>query len=577
MDAQEARTLKESIVELLAPIPKRKAQEGVDEADEAPFADGMQADNLSRTPQTDKTPLMPTSGREKQSPGSVPPPPPPPPGSKKTPKASPPPLPPPPPGARARLVAPGTKKPPVLDLVARSGVETGGPLIDPGPAPGCKLRSFFWDKLPDSRVPGTFWASHIAAYDFLDLSSLEREFSAVQARASGGTHSSPTSPPSSKSNLVVLDLKHATAIGIRMARLKVGWRDAPAAAARYDVRLLQSTEDIDALLDCIPTQDQATALEAYVAGAGPSALSTLADAEGLALELGRVPRLAARLHAAAAALKAPETLADAQRVVTAHIAAARELKESEAFSDVLTTVLALGNVLNHGGRLGAAPGFRLRALSKLHNTRASDGRATLLSWLVARWREIHHAATVVANGTRSPDTLSPHVLPPSKTNAEKLQTSHTPRASRDAKGTLIPTLCGALPCLVSPLLRVSLAETSEQLNALDRSLHAARTEVQRAKQTPGEASKAFLTAVGERVTQLSEALLGAQTDLEAAREEVAATAAYFGENVAAIKQSEQEFWADLQSFLNAFAEQERLQAGQGRNSTEPVKSVGTPR
>ena len=39
-----------------------------------------------------------------------------------------------------------------------------GPRTPPGPQPRRKVKTFFWDKLPDNRVPATFWDSHSPAY-----------------------------------------------------------------------------------------------------------------------------------------------------------------------------------------------------------------------------------------------------------------------------------------------------------------------------------------------------------------------------------------------------------------------------
>lgn len=43
----------------------------------------------------------------------------------------------------------------------------GGGGVDPGPAPGRKLKSFFWDRIPPSRVPSTFWATQQPDYELL--------------------------------------------------------------------------------------------------------------------------------------------------------------------------------------------------------------------------------------------------------------------------------------------------------------------------------------------------------------------------------------------------------------------------
>ena len=42
------------------------------------------------------------------------------------------------------------------------------PRAGAGPQPSRKLRAFFWDALPDARIPGTFWEAHPPPYASLD-------------------------------------------------------------------------------------------------------------------------------------------------------------------------------------------------------------------------------------------------------------------------------------------------------------------------------------------------------------------------------------------------------------------------
>jgi diaphanous 2 len=61
-----------------------------------------------------------------------------------------------------------------------------------------------------------------------------------------------------------------------------------------------------------------------------------------------------------------------------HISACKELQSSATFKQLLSATLAVGNFLNHGSRLGNAPGFRLKGLNKLHDSRSTDGKSTML-------------------------------------------------------------------------------------------------------------------------------------------------------------------------------------------------------
>lgn len=78
-----------------------------------------------------------------------------------------------------------------------------------------------------------------------------------------------------------------------------------------------------------------------------------------------MPRIEERLSAFASSFEAEAALREAAAVLADHSAAAAELRGSGCFRDALRAVLALGNFLNWGGRLGQAAGFRLRNLPKL--------------------------------------------------------------------------------------------------------------------------------------------------------------------------------------------------------------------
>jgi hypothetical protein len=51
--------------------------------------------------------------------------------------------------------------------------------VDPGPAPRQKLKSLYWDKLPEARLRGTVWEQRIKAADWVDLAELEAAFGQV--------------------------------------------------------------------------------------------------------------------------------------------------------------------------------------------------------------------------------------------------------------------------------------------------------------------------------------------------------------------------------------------------------------
>ena len=55
-------------------------------------------------------------------------------------------------------IYPAGLRPPPTHLAAPQ------PRLDPGPRPSRKMKSFFWDKLPENRLQKTFWAEHPPSY-----------------------------------------------------------------------------------------------------------------------------------------------------------------------------------------------------------------------------------------------------------------------------------------------------------------------------------------------------------------------------------------------------------------------------
>ena len=77
-----------------------------------------------------------------------------------------------------------------------------------------------------------------------------------------------------------------------------------------------------------------------------------------------------------------ERLQLAQSQIDAISDASNELLKSKSISKVFELILALGNFMNKGAR-GNSPGFKLNSLSKLRDTKSSDGQHTLLHYLVS--------------------------------------------------------------------------------------------------------------------------------------------------------------------------------------------------
>ena len=83
--------------------------------------------------------------------------------------------------------------------------------------------------------------------------------------------------------------------------------------------MFASKEDIDAILKCLPTTDEALKLEPYVAAKRP--LSDLAPVERFLLELAKIPQIEQRLATYAFRFTVPEALQEAKAVLVNRAAA----------------------------------------------------------------------------------------------------------------------------------------------------------------------------------------------------------------------------------------------------------------
>lgn len=63
-------------------------------------------------------------------------------------------------------------------------------------------------------------------------------------------------------------------------------------------------------------------------------------------------------------------------------AVASQILSSEGLREIMVSVLAIGNAMNRGSWKGSASGFRLGSLIKLVQTKSTDGKSTLLDYLI---------------------------------------------------------------------------------------------------------------------------------------------------------------------------------------------------
>lgn len=183
--------------------------------------------------------------------------------------------------------------------------------------------------------------------------------------------------------------------------------------------------------------------------------------------------------------------------------------------------------------------FPHRNLLKLADTRSTDGKESLLSWI-----------------------------------ARQLASASPP----------LPVLAEEAPALASARLRVAVDEAAGALEALSSGLTAVAAELQRSGgnstagggDTSGNGSTAASTTatatsgLHKVAAELEVQLATAKALLQRCREGFAQLAAYYGESAAALS-SEQELWLQLQAFVERFSAAQRAVAAERKAEEERLR------
>ncbi|XP_065862239.1 formin-like protein 5 [Euphorbia lathyris] len=299
-------------------------------------------------------------------PGAKPgPPPPPPPGAK--------PGPPPPNGGPAPPRAPppmGSKfpRPPGSKLSSNASGEGND-------APKTKLKPFFWDKVLANPDHSMVWHQIKSGSFQFNEEMIETLFgytSTDQTKAARKKDSSSQEPPSQF--IQILDTKKAQNISILLRALNVTVDEV--CDALYEGNELPA-ELIETLLKMTPTSDEELKLRVYT-----GQISKLGPAERFVKALIDIPYAYKRLEALLFMSNLQEEVTSTKESFGTLEVACEELTNSRLFLKLLEAVLKTGNRMNDGTFRGGAQAFKLDTLLKLSDVKGTDGKTTLLHFVV---------------------------------------------------------------------------------------------------------------------------------------------------------------------------------------------------
>ncbi|KAF2579708.1 hypothetical protein F2Q70_00008000, partial [Brassica cretica] len=291
-----------------------------------------------------------------------PPPPAPPPGSGG-------PKPPPPPGPKGPRPPPpmsrGPKAPPASSGPASSGDDD---------APKTKLKPFFWDKVQANPEQSMVWNDIKSGSFQFNEEMIESLFGYAAADKNKNDKKGGSGQAALPQFIQILEPKKGQNLSILLRALNATTEEVCDALLEGNEL---PVEFIQTLLKMAPTPEEELKLRLY-----SGEISQLGTAERFLKAVVDIPFSFKRLEALLFMCTLHEEMAFVKESFQTLEVACQELRGSRLFLKLLEAVLKTGNRMNDGTFRGAAQAFKLDTLLKLADVKGTDGKTTLLHFVV---------------------------------------------------------------------------------------------------------------------------------------------------------------------------------------------------
>lgn len=312
--------------------------------------------------------------------GAPPPPPPPPPGMGGPPPPPPPPgmggppPPPPPPGMG------GPPPPPGAPMFGGFGFNL--PQL-PSVVPKVATRQFHFEGIARKDLAQTIFIKENIAektneiINTIDIDDLQEMFATKASTLSAAPGAPADNKPQKKELISLIDGKRSYNISLQLGSLRgLTYEDIRKAIIAMDETVINES-NISTLKQIVPTAEE---LDQVLSYDGPK--EDLAEPDKFFLVMNGIPSVLGRLESWEFKIKFMNMASAIRPDIENVTKACTQLKSSSKFKKLLTIVLAVGNFLNGKNKNRISYGFRLSSLLKLNDTRGSDGKTSLLQYIV---------------------------------------------------------------------------------------------------------------------------------------------------------------------------------------------------
>ena len=254
---------------------------------------------------------------------------------------------------------------------------------------GPKLLGLHWEPLADDKLQDSVWSNvdpNVSALPTEELTGLVSMFerkNTTNKRQSVNENEGSNQGHSSKkrkgANPTHIDMSRSTNIAIGLASFKnrgMGPKQLADAVEKVQISIL-SAEDLLRLQEILPTDSEIKILS----GQGIT-YEDLHESEKCLYQLSKVKDLKPKVQSMLFMSTCSQTILHLGSDLAILRESCGQVLLSRGLQEVMKCILAIGNAMNEGTWKGGASGFRLSALSKLHQTKANDGSTTVLDYLI---------------------------------------------------------------------------------------------------------------------------------------------------------------------------------------------------
>jgi len=251
-------------------------------------------------------------------------------------------------------------------------------------AHGSKLVSLHWTPLSGEALDNSVWRASkkrkmaVAHPEGSDISKLVELFQKKTNKRAASATDGAGNGEKGNDMAKLIDLNRANNLAISLKAFKdFSHAELADTIAHLDPLQRIIGERVQFMKDLLPTPTEVKVIKAYKGDE-----SRLVAAELFFTKMVKVSRVQTKIQVMQTMDTLNDNAAELAKSFVLLETVCLQIMNSEKLEEVLDMVLQIGNIMNEGTRTGGAAGFKFDSLLKLTQTKSSDGKMTVLDYIV---------------------------------------------------------------------------------------------------------------------------------------------------------------------------------------------------